>query len=289
MFENTETGAPSASRLDAVTTSEPTAEPAEPCRGFWDDTARIRAGYLAEVPTQTLVLKVAEEVGEVAEAYIGMTGGNPRKGVHKNRTDVLDELADVILAAAIPMVDLAGGAAEAEAHMAGRLGVVSARDVAAPPAGARGASGWHGSFIAPHVLLHRQDGHVLMLRRHATGYRDGWLCPPAGRIEPGEDVLAAAIREAAEEAGVRLRKQDAQFVHVMHRTETTLPGPCHAVSDYWFRFDRWEDEPRAAEPNKASEALWIDPANPPDDLIPHCAMALAAISRGEPFSVHGWS
>ena len=82
------------------------------------------------------MLKVAEEVGEVAEAYIGMTGGNPRKGVHKTRTDVLDELADVILAAAVPMVDLAGGAAQAEAHLARRLGIVSARPVAAPPAGA---------------------------------------------------------------------------------------------------------------------------------------------------------
>ncbi|SNT61006.1 ADP-ribose pyrophosphatase YjhB, NUDIX family [Actinomadura meyerae] len=272
-----------------MTTAEPAPGPAEPCRGFWADTARIRSGYLAEVPTQTLVLKVAEEVGEAAQAYIGMTGGNPRKGVHKDRTDVLDELADVMLAAAVPMVDLAGGAAQAEAHLAGRLGIVSAREVAAPPAATPEANGWHGSFIAPHVLLRRGDGRVLMLRRDGTGYRDGWLCPPAGRIEPGEHVLAAAIREAAEETGVRLRERDARFVHVMHRTEATLPGPCHALSDYWFGFDRWEGEPYAAEPDKASEALWIDPVNPPDDLIPYCTVALAAITRGEPFSVHGWA
>jgi 8-oxo-dGTP pyrophosphatase MutT (NUDIX family) len=264
-------------------------ETAEPCRGFWADTARIRTGYLAEVPTHTLVLKVAEEVGEVAEAYIGMTGGNPRKGVHKSRSDVLDELTDVILSAAVPMVDLAGGPEQAERHMARRLGIVSARDVAAPPAGPGGAGGWYGSFVAPHVLLHRQDGQVMMLRRFNTGYRDGWLCPPAGRIEPGEDVLAAAIREAAEETGVRLQREDARFLHVMHRTSATLPGPCHAISDFWFRFDRWVGEPHAAEPDKASEALWIDPANPPDDVIPHCALALAAITGGEAFSVHGWA
>ncbi|MER7544742.1 MazG-like family protein [Spirillospora sp. NPDC127506] len=133
MFENAETVGPPTLSLNTVMTTEPAAGPAEPCDGFWEDTARIRAGYLAEVPTQTLVLKVAEEVGEVAEAYSGMTGGNPRKGIHKNRNDVLDELADVILAAAVPMVDLAGGAAQAEAHLARRLGIVSARDVAASP------------------------------------------------------------------------------------------------------------------------------------------------------------
>jgi 8-oxo-dGTP pyrophosphatase MutT (NUDIX family)/NTP pyrophosphatase (non-canonical NTP hydrolase) len=259
-------------------------ESAEPCRGFWDDAARIRNGYLAEVPTQTLVLKIAEEVGEVAEAYIGMIGGNPRKGRHKDRSDVLDELTDVMFAAAAPMLDLAGGPEQAERHMAERLEIVSAREVAAPPSG-----GWFGSFVAPHVLLRRQDGKVMMLRRANTGYRDGWLSPPAGRIEPGEDVLAAAVREAAEETGVRLRREDARFVHVMHRTARTLPGPCHAVSDFWFRFDHWEGEPHATEPDRASEALWIDPAAPPDDVIPHCALVLAAITRGEAFSVDGWA
>ncbi|WP_165966936.1 NUDIX domain-containing protein [Actinomadura sp. 7K507] len=261
-------------------------ESAEPCSAFWADAARVRAGYLAEVPTQTLVLKVAEEVGEVAQAYIGMIGGNPRKGVHKSRTDVLDELADVLLAAAIPMVDLAGGPAAAERHLAERLGFVSTRAVVA--SGNGGAGGWHGSFIAPHVLLQREDGRVLVLRRYNTGYRDGWLAPPAGRIEPGEDVLTAAIREAEEEVGVTLRREDAEFTHIMHRTAPSLPGPCHAVSDYWFFFRHWEGEPHAAEPHKASEALWIDPTTPPEDVIPYCAQALTAITRGGPFSVHGW-
>ncbi|MFA1538034.1 NUDIX domain-containing protein [Actinomadura monticuli] len=254
----------------------------EPCNGFWADTARIRTGYLADVPRHLLVMKLSEEVGEVAEAYIGMTGGNPRKGIHATATDVLDELADVILAAAVPMVDLAGGPDEARRHLADRLGIVAAR-------GTTATNSWHGSFIAPHVLLRHDDGKVLMLRRHNTGYRDGWLCPPAGRIEPGEDVLTAAIREAHEETSVILAHDDAVFCHVMHRTEASLPGPCHAISDYWFTFDRWQGEPRAAEPDKASEALWIDPETPPADLIPHCAQALAAIARGEAFSVHGWT
>ncbi|WP_433476341.1 hypothetical protein ACQPZP_04385 [Spirillospora sp. CA-142024] len=160
---------------------------------------------------------------------------------------MLDELADVILTAAVPMLDLAGGPDHANRHLARRLGIVSARDTAAAHTD---TNGWYGSFIAPHLLLQRDDGKVLVLRRHNTGYRDGWLCPPAGRIEP---------------------------------------GPCHAVSDYWFAFHHWTGEPHAAEPDKASEALWIDPTAPPADLIPHCAQALAAIGRGEPFGVHGWT
>jgi NTP pyrophosphatase (non-canonical NTP hydrolase) len=53
------------------------------------------------------VLKLAEEVGEVASAYFGMKGQNPRKGQTHTREDVCGELADVILSAAIALATLA--------------------------------------------------------------------------------------------------------------------------------------------------------------------------------------
>lgn len=45
------------------------------------------------------VLKVTEEAGEVAAAYIGWTGQNPRKGVTHDLSDVISELCDVALTA----------------------------------------------------------------------------------------------------------------------------------------------------------------------------------------------
>lgn len=44
-------------------------------------------------------LKVAEEVGEVTEALLGLSGENPRKGVTHTLGDVRTELLDVALAA----------------------------------------------------------------------------------------------------------------------------------------------------------------------------------------------
>jgi NTP pyrophosphatase (non-canonical NTP hydrolase) len=52
------------------------------------------------------ILKVTEEAGEVASAYIGMTGQNPRKGVTHSRADVEAELCDVILTAAVALASL---------------------------------------------------------------------------------------------------------------------------------------------------------------------------------------
>ena len=45
------------------------------------------------------VLKLVEEAGEAAAAYIGMVGQNPRKGVTHSLDDLLGELADVAITA----------------------------------------------------------------------------------------------------------------------------------------------------------------------------------------------
>ncbi|MEV4970610.1 MazG-like family protein [Streptomyces scopuliridis] len=52
------------------------------------------------------ILKVTEEAGEVASAYIGMTGQNPRKGVTHTIQDVQDELCDVMLTASVALASL---------------------------------------------------------------------------------------------------------------------------------------------------------------------------------------
>jgi NTP pyrophosphatase (non-canonical NTP hydrolase) len=80
------------------------------------------------VPLEVRILKLTEEVGEVAEAFIGMHGLNSRRGVCRSRQDLLDELADVIITAAVAMSGVADGSAdEAAAHLERRLEVVTAR------------------------------------------------------------------------------------------------------------------------------------------------------------------
>ncbi|MFJ5304114.1 MazG-like family protein [Streptomyces sp. NPDC088350] len=49
------------------------------------------------------VLKLSEEVGEVAQAVIGATGQNPRKGVTHTWDDVQAELCDVVITALVAL------------------------------------------------------------------------------------------------------------------------------------------------------------------------------------------
>jgi NTP pyrophosphatase (non-canonical NTP hydrolase) len=52
------------------------------------------------------ILKVTEEAGEAAAAWIGVIGQNPRKGVTHTRDDVANELADVALTALVAIESL---------------------------------------------------------------------------------------------------------------------------------------------------------------------------------------
>jgi phosphoribosyl-ATP pyrophosphohydrolase len=49
------------------------------------------------------ITKIAEELGETVQAFIGYTGQNPRKGVTNGREEVLNELADVVFTATLAL------------------------------------------------------------------------------------------------------------------------------------------------------------------------------------------
>lgn len=100
---------------------------ATPDDTLWDHVGRLHA-YHGDVPIEVRLLKLTEEVGEAAEAYIGMQGLNARKGVCHTREDLLAELADVIITAAVAMSGITGGnIEEAGGHLEQRLAIVAAR------------------------------------------------------------------------------------------------------------------------------------------------------------------
>ncbi|MBK3646481.1 MazG-like family protein [Streptomyces sp. MBT33] len=79
------------------------------------------------------ILKLSEEVGEVAQAVIGVTGQNPRKGVTHTWEDVQGELCDVVITALVALRTLTPDAREVFTR---HLERVTARSLgpSAPPA-----------------------------------------------------------------------------------------------------------------------------------------------------------
>ncbi len=93
---------------------------------MWDQVGQLYAHH-GDVPAEVRLPKLTEEVGEVANAFIGMHGWNSRKGVCRTRDDLLDELADVIITAAVAMSGITGDVDEARSHFERRLAAVTER------------------------------------------------------------------------------------------------------------------------------------------------------------------
>ena len=92
---------------------------------MWEQVGRLHEHH-GDVSAERRLLKVTEEVGEAAEALIGMQGGNSRKPP-RSRGDLLDELSDVIIAGAIAMTGVAGDVDRAREHLERRLAAVCER------------------------------------------------------------------------------------------------------------------------------------------------------------------
>ncbi|GHH74746.1 hypothetical protein GCM10018793_16690 [Streptomyces sulfonofaciens] len=145
--------------------------------------------------------------------------------------------------------------------------------------------------MAPHtvidvmIILERSDGSILLAERSGTGYADGMLNLPSGKVEPGESVIEAAVREAREEIGIRIEEPSLRLVHVMqHR------NPSGRVRVGWFfATPQWAGgEPFNAEPHKCAGLSWHRADQLPGHTVPYNALGIAHYLKGEPFSVHGW-
>jgi 8-oxo-dGTP diphosphatase len=134
---------------------------------------------------------------------------------------------------------------------------------------------------AVHLYLLRGD-HILLLRRHNTGYEDGKLSVIAGHLDGGEQVKDAARREAKEEVGIDLEREDLTLVGVMHRLTTD------ERIDWFLTADRWEGRPEIREPHRCSQLIWCPLANLPADVIPYVRRSIENYLAGRWFDSYGW-
>ncbi|GAA2559881.1 MULTISPECIES: MazG-like family protein [Streptomyces] len=92
--------------------------PAPPASDLWATVDALCAWLDTDRPAEgregllLRLLKLNEEVGEVAEAVIGVTGQNPRKGVTHSWDDVQAELCDVVITALVALRTLTPEARE---------------------------------------------------------------------------------------------------------------------------------------------------------------------------------
>ncbi|XP_064257462.1 nucleoside diphosphate-linked moiety X motif 17 isoform X1 [Passer domesticus] len=133
-----------------------------------------------------------------------------------------------------------------------------------------GRGGQPGVAAAVAVLLEATCGHVLLTRRAATlrHFPNVWV-PPGGHLEPGEELVAAGLRELAEETGLRLEPGTFSW-RLLGLWESLFPpslswGPprCHHIVTY---LGLRSAEPRqqlqarlCPSPCEVSAVAWLEP------------------------------
>lgn len=132
-------------------------------------------------------------------------------------------------------------------------------------------------------LIPKRNGKVLLSRRYNTGWMDGKYSLIAGHLDGKESVSKAMIREAYEEAGIKIKLEDLIPAHVMHRYSSDTE-----YIDFFYLVKKWGGEPEIKEPHKSDKMEWFDLDNLPKNLLPYIKTALENYSKAIPFSEVGW-
>ena len=117
-------------------------------------------------------------------------------------------------------------------------------------------------------------GRVLLVQRGPGQFGAGRWCFPCGFVEWGEDVRAAAAREAREEAGVEVViGEPVQVTSNFHEPEKPTVG-------IWFAATLADPAARPVAGDDAVAVGWFDPAAPPPLAFPTDAALLERLARG---------
>ena len=131
--------------------------------------------------------------------------------------------------------------------------------------------------IIPEVqIIFKRWSDILLYLRQNTGYMDGYYWFVAGHVEKWESFIDAAIREAKEEAGVTIQKEDLVYVHTVHRKKLD-----EKEERVWvlFEVEVWEGEITNSEPEKCKELIWQDKYTLPKNMIPYIKLCIDSINK----------
>jgi 8-oxo-dGTP pyrophosphatase MutT (NUDIX family) len=122
-------------------------------------------------------------------------------------------------------------------------------------------------------LILVKDGKILLSKRVNTGYQDGNFGLVAGHLDGGETAKQGIIREAKEEAGIKLKDSDLEVVHVMHEC-TDLE-----YIDIYLKVGDWEGDIINREIDKCSKLMWFSLDALPENIIPKTKISLENVKN----------
>lgn len=118
------------------------------------------------------------------------------------------------------------------------------------------------------LILIKED-RVLLIKRKNTGYMDGMYAFVAGHVEKGESLKQAMIREANEEAGIKIDENDIEFVCLIRDGKKN-----DEYINFYFKAYKYSGDIKIAEEDKCEEITWTRIEDIPQNMIPNDLRAI---------------
>lgn len=134
------------------------------------------------------------------------------------------------------------------------------------------------------ALLIKKDNKILLQKRKNTGWNDGNWTLLGGGVDGSETILGAAIREAKEELGIHLTKNDLNVVHVLHcRNKDGTEG-----ITFFLEITQWHGDPSNKEPDRCETIAWFNSNNLPENIADLLPPTLKRIQNKVYYGEWGW-
>jgi 8-oxo-dGTP diphosphatase len=122
----------------------------------------------------------------------------------------------------------------------------------------------------------------VLLGRKRGGNHPGKIVVLGGGVEPGETLAGAAVRELAEESGLKAKEANLWYAAGLRLEFANQPVRNQTVT--LFRVEFWQGEP---EPSEEIEPLWFDLDQLPiAHMWPDVPYWLPKVIMGQKFDMH---
>lgn len=144
----------------------------------------------------------------------------------------------------------------------------------------------YASIVDAMLVLTHHD-QVLLALRQGTGYCDGAYNVPSGKLEDGETILDALVREAREEIGISLTTEQLRHVATVHARNPE--GQRRLGLFFTVEHDpARHGEPINAEPHKCAKIEWFPIDTLPANTVPYTATGIALMRSSQTFGLADW-
>jgi len=135
--------------------------------------------------------------------------------------------------------------------------------------------------VASHLLLMRENEILLHLRKNSSF--EGLYSVIAGHLNGGESATEAMIREAKEEAGIDISREDLKVATVSHSNANN-----RELVQFFFICNKWSGEITNMEPDKCGELKFFSLDNLPENIVPYIKKGIECALGGVSYYEFGW-